>query len=201
MVLTRSRVSSGAFGAKFRRMQGPRWVERGARSSFESSTGVSYHRRVRPRRPINQTVRFLIRRNISYLPHHCPVAGVYKDASEERAHISPLPTKHLPSKLVILRNIGRDFGLGSVLDRHLPSVVEYPLRHKDVIGSVHDPVADKLVREGIGEALVLENSSADKQCSPGQAPTATIRYEVHLPGTFHLIHVIHRSGFPSRDNP
>lgn len=42
-------------------------------------------------------------------------------------------------------------------------MVKYPLGHEDIIRSVYDPLANELMREGIYEELVLDNSSTNEQ--------------------------------------
>jgi len=88
---------------------------------------------------------------------------------------------------VILRNIGSDFGLEDILNTDLPSTIEHPPSQNDVVGSVHNPLADGLVRVRISEALILDNAGTDEQRPRGQAPAAPICCEVHFSGAFPLI--------------
>lgn len=135
------------------------------------------------------------------LLHQLSISGVYKDVPQESPKVSSVPAKYLPRKSVILGNIGGNFGFEDILNTDLPPAVEYPPRQHDVIGSIHDPPADGLMRVSISKARILDNARADEQRPRGKAPAAPIRCEVHLPGAFPLIQIERRSCFPGCDDP
>ena len=134
------------------------------------------------------------------LLHQCTIARVTKDAPREGAEISSLPAKILQRKPPIALDVGRDFGLGCVLNTDLPTMIQHPSGHVDVVRSVYDYMINDLMRESICKVLVLENSSTNEHSSSNQGPTASIRCETYRLVVIQPEHIERCCSFPGCDD-